>query len=126
MNLGHYGNGLTLTRVDYTGEGIRPITDRPPGSGHPTVHPCGKILADTYVGEPTAFGDGTVPIRWIDPVAKTEQTLVRIMSKVQGDLDIALRIDAHPAWDHSWRYVAFNGAIDNTRHVLLADLAGVI
>jgi WD40-like Beta Propeller Repeat len=128
MNLGYFGSGLTLTRVGYDGSDLRPIVTTPCGSGHPSVHPCGRILADTYCGEkPMAFDDNSVPLRWIDPANGTEQTLVRIASKVEsGWTDSALRVDAHPAWDPTWRYVAFNGVINNTRHVLLADLSTVI
>jgi hypothetical protein len=48
-----------------------------------------------------------------------EQAVVNIfLSKAEGEF----RIDAHPAWDRSGRYVIFNGFLDGTRNVFIADL----
>lgn len=129
MNLGHFNDRkLQLVRVGYDGSDLRPLTAALPGSGHPSVHPCGKILADTYAWErPLAYDDASVPLRWIDPAAGVERRVVRMTSKVdQPSKEASLRVDAHPAWDRSWRYVSFNGVRDNTRHVFVMDMGDLI
>jgi len=37
-----------------------------------------------------------------------------------------LRIDAHPAWDRSGRFVVYNGTENGTRTVFVADLKDLI
>ena len=79
--------------------------------------------ADAYPGEHVAFGNGLVPIRLIDTKTATCQDIIRIdVSPVRGEF----RVDAHPAWDRSGRYVTFNGWINNTRRVLVADLSRLL
>lgn len=128
MNLAHFGGGLKFVRVGYDGSDIRPIFDNITGSGHPTVHPSGNILTDAYThGDKTInYGDGSIPLRWIDLQTGHERRLVRILSRVQPIPPTPLRVDSHPSWDRSWRWVTFNGVSDNTRHVYLADMAPVI
>ena len=36
------------------------------------------------------------------------------------------RVDPHPAWDRTGRYVVFNGFVGNTRQVFLADLQSLV
>ena len=129
MNLRLHGDAMRLCQVRYDGTGLKTIHDNVLGSGHPTVHPNKRhILTDSYAWEePISFGDGTVPIRWIDRHTGNEQTLVRIGARVDPEPDVALRIDPHPAWDRRWQWIAFNGELgDNTRRVFVADLRGVI
>lgn len=128
MNLNINGNGMRFVRCGYDGAGLAPILPDVIGSGHPTVHPGGKgILTDAYCFEPIAFGDGTIPIRWVDTSSGLERTLVRIRTETpQQAADSALRVDAHPAWDASRRWIAFNGFADGTRRVYVADLSEVI
>jgi hypothetical protein len=122
MNLAIDRQGLRLVQANGDGSGLRKMHETVVGSGHPTVHPDGRhVLTDAYAGEKVAFGDGTVPLRWIDLQTGQEQMLVR-MSIKQACTDSALRIDPHPAWDRTWRYVAFNGAIGGTRRVFVADM----
>lgn len=126
MNLNIDGDGLRLVQVQADGSGLQKMLDQVPGSGHPTVHRDGRyLLTDTYTHEETAFGDGTVPLRWIDLATGREETLVRINTRQPSD-DIVLRVDAHPAWDRTWRYVVFNGFLGGTRRVFVADLQGVL
>jgi len=118
---------MSLIRVNIDGSGFGKITEQTHGSGHPTVHPNGRdILTDTYTGEPMAFGDGSVPLRWIDTQADTERMLMRIGSKVQPTNDGALRVDPHPAWHPAWKWFAFNAVQDNTRRVYLADATALV
>lgn len=126
------GNLLRLVEVNADGTGLRIIsgTDDPviPGSGHPTVYPDGRhLLTDTYTNEATAFGDGSVPLRWIDLKSRTEKCLVRVDAHNPAvATHSGLRCDPHPAWDRSWRYVAFNGMDDGCRRVYIADFQSVI
>lgn len=125
MNLGGFGEGLRFVRVGYDGSDLRPILNDVLGSGHPTIHRNGRhLLTDAYAGESVAFGDGTVPLRWVDLATGEETTLARIGARTEPQPDGALRVDPHPAWDRSGQWVAFNGVAggDNTRRVFLADL----
>lgn len=124
-NLNIDRDGLYFVQCDLDGKNLRRIHPTIPGSGHPTVHPDGRhILTDTYTQEKTAYGDGTIPLRWIDYVAGTEQRLVRI-NTAQPCRESPMRVDPHPAWDRTWQYVAFNGFVEGTRRVYIADMRGV-
>lgn len=120
------GNRLRLVEVNADGSGLRiiPGTEHLYGSGHPTLHPDGThLLTDTYTNEATAFGDGTVPLRWINLRTGSEQCLVRVNALNPATaVHSALRCDPHPAWDRTWNYIAFNGMDGNTRRVYIADL----
>jgi Tol biopolymer transport system component len=113
---------LELITVNFDGSDLRQVFK--PGSGHPSFHPGGRyIITDAYPYEPLAFGDGTVPIRLIDTQTGSCTNIVRVyVSSTKNEF----RIDAHPAWDRSGRYVVFNGFEGNTRKVYIADLSGVL
>lgn len=124
MNLAVDRGPLRFAAVNADGSGLARLHDTLVGSGHPTLHPDGAhLLTDAYTDEPFAFGDGTVPLRWIDLGEGTERTLVRIRTEVPAR-DTVLRCDPHPAWDRSWRYVTFNGFVGGTRRVFIADMRG--
>jgi len=115
--------GLELITAKYDGSDLKVVFQ--PGSGHPSFHPLGLplIVTDAYPGEMVTSGDGTVPIRLLNTQTGTEQKIAGIfLSKTEGEF----RIDAHPAWDYSGRYVIFNGFTDNTRSVFIADLKNVL
>ncbi|MEX0745143.1 MAG: hypothetical protein WD118_06035, partial [Phycisphaeraceae bacterium] len=128
MNLRHDAGGdMLLTQVNHDGSDLRPITRAMPGSGHPTVHPDGRhILTDTYVNEVHDFGDGSVPIRWIDLETPGDRQILRIASRVEPMNHGALRVDPHPAWDRTMRWFAFNGVANNTRRVFVADATALL
>ena len=122
MNLAIDRECLRLVQVNADGSGLRKMRDDVVGSGHPTVHPDGRhVLTDAYVGEKVAYGDGTIPLRWIDLATGQEEALVRI-NAAQPCRDNPMRVDPHPAWDRTWRYVVFNGFVGGTRRLFLADL----
>ena len=126
MNLAIDRDVMRLVQVNADGSDLRTMHDRVVGSGHPTVHPDGRhVLTDTYTTEGVAYGDGTIPLRWIDLGTGTEQALVRI-NTAQPHSDSVLRIDPHPAWDRTWRYVTFNAFVGGTRRVYVADLQSVV
>lgn len=127
MNLNYEKTGMRLWQVRYDGTDLRKMFDEPAGSGHPSVHPDGRhIISDSYTGEQPFARDNTVPLRWIDRVERSEIEAVRILSRVEPMNHGALRVDPHPSWDRTWRWVTFNGVSDNTRRVYLADFASLI
>lgn len=116
-----------LVRMRYDGQGLAAMTTAI-GTGHPTLHPDGRhVLTDTYYQEYVDYGDGTIPIRWIDLPAGTEEQLIRIRSlpPYTGPLD-AMRVDPHPAWDRTYTRVAFNACPTGTRQVFIADMAALV
>lgn len=119
MNLEVDGKpGLEIITVKYDGSAMKTVFS--PGSGHPSFNPAGGplMVTDAYPGE-LGTTDGTVPIRLMNTQTGQEQAVVNIfLSKAAGEF----RIDAHPAWDRSGRYVIFNGFLDGTRNVFMADL----
>jgi hypothetical protein len=122
MNLNIDRDVLRLVQVNVDGSELKKMTSSLPGSGHPTVHPDGRhVITDTYTTEGTSFGDGTIPLRWIDLEKGTEECLVRINTQ-QKSSDSVMRVDPHPAWDRNWRYVTFNGFVGGTRRVFIADM----
>jgi hypothetical protein len=126
MNLNIDRDGLRFVRVNADGSGLGKMLDGIPGSGHPTVHAAGRhLLTDTYTKEKTAFGDGTVPLRWIELATGKEEVLVRINTQ-QPCADAVMRVDPHPAWDRTWRYVTFNAFVEGTRRVFVADMSAVL
>ena len=72
-----------------------------------------------------SFGDGTVPLRWIDLETGAEQTVVRINTQ-QPSQDSVMRVDPHPAWDPTSRFVFFNGFVGGTRRVFIADMDSLV
>lgn len=127
MNLKLRSGRMRFVSVNFDGSDLREMIDDVRGSGHPTVHPSGHILTDTYLAKWNfpQYGDGTVPLRWVDIKTGYECVAVRIRTE-QPCSDVALRVDPHPAWDRSWRYVVFNGYVDGTRRVFLADMAPLL
>jgi len=130
MNLNLHGPeaGMRLVRARYDGSGLEAMTEAVRGSGHPSLHPNGRgVVTDCYLGEPPAFGDGTTPLRWIDLEEGTERVLVRIRTQPDSAGPAGeLRVDPHPAWDRSFRRVAFNACPDGTRRVYVADLSALL
>lgn len=125
MNLNIDRDVMRFVQVNADGSGLRKMHSDLVGSGHPTVHPDGRhLLTDTYTWEGVAFGDGTIPLRWIDLSTGTEKSLLRINTS-QPHSDSVLRIDPHPAWDRTWRYVTFNAFVGGTRRVFVADLQSI-
>ncbi len=123
MNLAIDRDVMRFVQVKHDGTGLGKMLDDVVGSGHPTVHPDGRhLLTDTYTFESMTFGDGTIPLRWIDLGEGSERAIVRINTEQPHD-DPLLRIDPHPAWDRTHRWVTFNAYTEGTRRVYLADMA---
>ncbi len=114
---------LDLVRVRYDGTDLRSI--HPVGSGHPSMHPTLPfVITDAYTHEPLARGDGTVPLRLIDLRTKSETALAHVLARRSDSakLTTEFRIDQHPVWDATGRFIVFNGVYNDTRSVYLADV----
>ncbi|MGI8633878.1 MAG: TolB family protein [Segetibacter sp.] len=124
MNLNIDGKeGLELISVKYDGTDLKTVFT--PGSGHPSFHPKGLplIVTDAYPNEPITKRNGTVPIRLLHTDTGKEEEIAEVfVSNTDGEF----RIDPHPAWDRSGRYVIFNGFTGNTRNVFIADLKKIV
>ncbi len=124
MNLNIDGKeGLELISVKYDGSEMKTVFT--PGSGHPSYHPKGLplIITDAYPDEPLTKRNGIVPIRLLHTDSQAEEKVAEVfVTNTNGEF----RVDPHPAWDRSGRYVIFNGFTDGTRNVFVADLKNVI
>jgi len=126
MNLNINRDGLYFVQVNRDGSDLRKMLENVQGSGHPTVYPGAQhLLTDTYTKEKTAFGDGTIPLRWVNLKTGEEQVIVRINTG-QPCKDSVLRVDPHPAWDRTWHFVTFNAFVDGTRKVYIADMKDLV
>lgn len=127
MNLKLDGKALWFCQVNADGADLRTIRDDVLGSGHPTIHPNGRhLLTDTYTAEGTAYGDGTIPLRWVDLQTGSVRNIVRINTKQTLSDATVMRIDPHPAWDSTWRYITFNAFAGATRRVFVADIKSLL
>lgn len=123
LNIRDGTKDLDLVSVRYDGTQLRSL--HPIGSGHPSMHPrLPFIITDAYPREPVTRGDGTAPLRLIDLRTKTEVALaqVQLTTSDTATLTSEHRIDAHPVWDATGRYIVFNGVHQNSRAVYIADV----
>lgn len=127
MNLEIDGDkeGLELVTVKYDGSELTEVFA--PGSGHPSFHPKGApfIITDAYRHEKNvAKEDGYVPLRLISVATGKELVIAQV--KIPDVDDSSFRLDPHPTWDRSGRYVIFNSYEDGSRGVYVADLEEII
>lgn len=128
QNLNLHGDGLQFCAYHYSGANLRALSRTILGGGHPTIHRSGThLLTDAYLKEPVAYGDGSVPIRWINLNTQTEEVLLRVQSAPKyAGISNELRVDPHPAWDRSGQRIIFNCTDEGSRRVCLADLSSRI
>jgi hypothetical protein len=126
MNLKVDNKIFRLARFAYDGRNLSVIANSVQGSGHPTVHPNGRILTDAKPKDGLGSNGGLVPLRWIDSSSGDEITLAEVPSQSTAPDESALRVDLHPAWDRSYRMIAFNGSPDGTRRVFVADMSDLV
>jgi len=119
---------MRLVSARYDGSDLSLMSDVLEGSGHPSLHPNGRhIVTDVYEQGRLAWEDGTAPLRLLDLQDGTDTTLLRIRIRPEwAGPKKQLRIDPHPAWDYSWRYIAFNACADGQRGVYVADLGELL
>lgn len=98
------------------------------GSGHPTMHVDGvHMMTDCYPYERVAFSDRTVPLRWVNAETDKSVCAVRVpTTPVFEGAKREYRIDPHPVWDRSGRWLVFNAARDGVRTVYVADFSKLI
>lgn len=123
LNIRDGTKDLDLVSVRYDGVNLHSI--HPVGSGHPSMHPTLPfVITDAYTHEPLARGDGTVPLRLIDLRDKTEVALAHVLARRSDSAKLSseFRIDQHPVWDATGRYIVFNGVHQDTRAVFIADV----
>lgn len=117
--------GVELISVRYDGKELHEIY--PLGSGHPSHHPDPEVpyfITDAYAGEMPLDGDNS-PIRLINTAHQTEITAAEVyLPPIRNYSEF--RVDAHPVWDRTGKYVVYNGLKDNTRGVYLLDLSHVV
>jgi len=129
MNLTIDRDEVRFVQVNHDGSDLHKMLDTVIGSGHPTVHPDGKhLITDSYGYDWDKCGceDGTIPLRWIDIATGAEERVVRFNTRHPYIPHAVLRIDPHPAWDRTWRYVTFNAFMGGTRRVYIADMKEMI
>jgi hypothetical protein len=123
LNIRDGTKDLDLVSVRYDGANLRSV--HPVGSGHPSMHPTLPfIITDAYPREPVTRGDGTAPLRLIDLRNQKEVALAQVLltRSDSAKLTSEHRIDAHPVWDATGRYIVFNGVHNDTRSVFIADV----
>lgn len=124
MNLNIDGKpGLEIITVKYDGSELETVYS--PGSGHPSYNPKGLpfIITDAYAGE-MPLKEGTSPIRLINVKDQSEKLVFGV--QLPPIKDFEFRVDAHPTWDRTGRYVIFNGTYQGTRSVYIADLKDML
>jgi Tol biopolymer transport system component len=115
---------LRFCKIHYTGCTLDILTPHHEGSGHPTLSPDNQyILSDAYTNERVAYADGSVPIRFINLSTHVSSEIIRIQaSPTYMGPKKEWRIDPHPAWSPSGRYLVFNGCHKGMRSVYIADM----
>lgn len=125
MNLKPDGKTLRFCRFRYDGSDFRVLSEKLPGSGHPSVEPSDRYLVtDSYPNEPVALDNEEVPIRLVDIKDDDEENICTIYTLGSGKS--TLRCDPHPAWSRDYKRVCFNGTPDGARQVFIADLSTVM
>jgi hypothetical protein len=119
------GADMVFTQCGLDGSDMRIIAPDIRGGGHPSMHLRGQhVLTDCYWKE--SFNDeatGTTPLRWVSLVENNELDVLRVRNApLNNGLSGPLRIDPHPCWDRSWRYITYTGSSEETRRVYLADM----
>jgi hypothetical protein len=124
LNIRDNTSELDLVQVRFDGSDLHSI--HPRGSGHPSMHPTLPfVLTDAYPREPVTRQDGTAPLRLIDLRSKTETVLAHVPLTRSDAVQLTSehRVDAHPSWDRTGRYIVFNGVHEDTRAVFAADMS---
>ncbi len=124
---GHPLDELRFASVDARGGPISKLLPDAIGSGHPTMHPDGRhLLTDCYFHERwTDETSGTTPLRWLDLQTGAQMHPLRIPSRAPN-AHPTLRVDPHPCWDRTSRWVTFTACPDGTRRVFLADFTDLL
>lgn len=121
LNINDEKEGLEIVTVKYDGSDLKEVFH--PGSGHPSFHPGGLplVITDSYRHETSVtHDDGYVPVRLLNTLTGRETLLAKV--RIPDVTNASFRLDAHPTWDRTGRFVIFNGYGDGSRGVYIADL----
>ena len=118
---------LRLAKIKHDGSEIIMLSGTTFGSGHPTMHNSGEfIVTDAYPNERVSFSNGNTPLRMIQLNCDKEILLAKLdTTPAYNGVNSEWRIDPHPAWDNTGRYLTFNAAINGVRKVFVADFKKV-
>jgi hypothetical protein len=119
---------LRLAKIAFDGSKITLLSKTIYGSGHPTLHSSnGFVVTDAYPSERVSFSDGDTPLRMIKLADDKEILLAKLDTTpfFSGD-NSEWRIDPHPAWDNSGRFLTFNAALNGIRKVYVADFYNLL
>lgn len=128
---------LAFLKLEADGTGTTAYLPHFSTTGHPSVSPDGRlVLVDDYDRE-----DATIAVLTLDVETGASRDIAHYPRTAFGDRDAdsvgnrkvfarqnygptpIYRTQAHPAWDYTGRYVAFNGDPTGQARVYLADLA---
>lgn len=130
---------MMFCQFRYDGSDFKVLSERHPGSGHPSVGPDGRyLLADAYPKQGNVVtDDGEIPIRLIHLKNDEERVVCTIANDVGGGGKQYLaenetaggsqyKLDPHPVWSADGKQVAFNGAPEGRRQVFIADISSML
>ncbi|HWB94910.1 MAG TPA: hypothetical protein VG605_23810 [Puia sp.] len=130
---------MLFCQFRWDGGDFKILSERHPGSGHPSIGPDGRyLLADAYPKQGYIVGaDGEIPIRLLDLRHDQERVICTMANDVGGGGKQYLeeneavggsqyKLDPHPVWHRNGRQVAFNGAPEGRRQVYIADLSSML
>jgi len=120
MNVG-FGDQRRFALIDPDTGDIEPLIHDPPGIGHPTITPDGRLLVtddyDWYQSEGTRLAK----LRLVDLEAGMWRDVCEVPSHQLAEP--SLRVDAHPVWDRGGKRFCFQAAPQGVRHLFVADPA---
>ena len=124
MNLAPKGATRRLfTQFRYDGTGMKVLTDRTSGGGHPSIEPHRKyVITDAFPDKGRA-----VALRLVDVTAGKEETVCRLSTiDRNAAANPVFRLDGHPVWSRDYRRVCFQAAPEGVRQLFIADLAKLV
>lgn len=123
----------------FDGADFKVLSEKHPGSGHPSVDASGKYLvADAYPKQSYVQSvEGEVAIRLLNLHTDNEMLICTVPNDVGGgvkqsrpDSTISggsqYKLDPHPAWNRNYKQVCFNGAPGGRRQVFIANLSTLL
>jgi hypothetical protein len=127
MNINYPDLGLKFVKISADGKEKNILRNDVFGSGHPTVSPNGRfILTDAYMHE-SFQENGAVPLRLID--LETNNKICLDTPNIRPPFRVGdpyMRVDPHPAWSPSGKYISYNCVMGRKRTVNILSVAGAI
>jgi hypothetical protein len=130
---------MMFCQFRWDGSDFKVLSERHPGSGHPSISPDGRwLLADAYPKQlDVVKSDGEIPIRLLDLKQDEERVICTIANDVGGggkqyletnekEGGSQFKLDPHPVWSADGKRVAFNGAPEGRRQVFVAEVSAML